>query len=161
MERRGVLRLATTARNTSKQVTFLLNGTLASIKSVVPMAHQVNQPGLTEDSVRVQYGVLIGTTGDIKGNLVLHGETTLFSLIGETMFGMPLDGQMLESFSGELGNMIAGGLATNIAKDQVNIDITHPTILQGNTRLSGFKKAINIPVLFHDVGKMDIYFLLD
>ena len=51
--------------------------------------------------------MLIGITGDVKGLLVLEGNEIVFGGIGEAMFGMPLEGEMLGSFSGELGNMIA------------------------------------------------------
>src|SRR5690625_4037469 len=90
----------------SGSITHLLNGTLLSLKTVVPMRFEVMKPQLIEKNFRLTFGVFIGITGDIKGKLVLSSSTELFSSIGELMFGMPLEGEMLNSFSGELGNMI-------------------------------------------------------
>lgn len=77
------------------------------------------------------------------------------------MFGMPLEGEMLLSFSGELGNMIAGAISTNIADSGTDINITAPTIMQGDTTLSGYKQALEITVQFNNVGKMNTYLLID
>lgn len=87
--------------------------------------------------LQLQFGVLIGITGDVKGKLILSGQTDVFSIIGETMFGTTIENDMLTSFSGELGNMIAGGLATNIVNKGLTTDITYPTILKGDTAISG------------------------
>ncbi|GAB3068783.1 chemotaxis protein CheX [Virgibacillus ainsalahensis] len=148
-------------KETSKYVTVILNGVLQSLNAVIPMNHEITRPKLTEGSLNLQFGVLIGITGDVKGNLILAGEIPVFALIGQSMYGMPLEGEMLESFSGELGNMIAGGLATNIVEHEIKIDITHPTIVQGNTRMSGYDKAIYISVQFEGSGEMEMYLLLD
>lgn len=153
--------MTATTTEMGKHITVLLNGTLTSLKVVVPINYRISKPQVLEQSLKLQFGVLIGITGDIKGNLILAGEESVFAAVGKTMFGMPLEGEMLESFSGELGNMIAGGLATNIVENEIKIDITHPTILQGNTKLSGYEKSIYISPIFEDVGEMDIYLLLD
>ncbi len=125
------------------------------------MDYGLGKPCLLEHSLQMQFGVLIGFTGDIKGKLVLSGDASLFSLIGERMYGMALEGEMLSSFSGELGNMIAGGMATNLAEDGVRTDITSPTVMQGDTTLSGFKKAIEVTISYVELGDMDIYLMLD
>lgn len=147
------------ARN--KVVTELLNGTLASIKNVVPIEFQIDKPRRVEKDFRLNFGVLIGITGDVKGKLVFTGQPPTFNAIGEKMFGMTLDEEMLVSFSGELGNMIAGGLSTNIAENGTNINITAPTIMRGDTNLSGFKHALEVTLGFKETGEMNTYLLLD
>ncbi|WP_163970617.1 chemotaxis protein CheX [Oceanobacillus halotolerans] len=144
-----------------KAITDLLNSTYKSLKSVVPINHEIAKPELLETSLKVQFGVLIGITGDVVGKLVLSGDKSVFGSIGETMYGMALDGEILASFSGELGNMIAGGLSTNIVDKGINIDITSPTIMQGDATLSGYQTALHVPVEFENVGQKDIYLLLD
>lgn len=72
-----------------------------------------------------------------------------------------LSSNMLTSFSGELGNMIAGNLSTYIVQKGIKTDITYPTIFQGETKISGFKQAFKIPVTFDAFGELDIYLLLD
>ncbi|WP_138419541.1 chemotaxis protein CheX [Aquibacillus sediminis] len=145
----------------SQHVTSLLNGTIGSIKNVVPLDVTVDQPKLLEQALTMEFGVLIGITGDLRGKMVLTGDMTVFGTIGEKMFGMALEGEMLASFSGELGNMIAGGLSTNIVEQGIRIDITSPTMFQGATTLSGYDKALQVPVTFENAGDMGIYLLID
>lgn len=152
--------MSTAGAGKNKVITELLNGTLSSFKSVVPLNFEITKPQLLESALHLQFGVLIGVTGDIKGKIVFSGDTNLFGSIGEAMYGMSLEGDMLASFSGELGNMIAGGLSTNVVESGINIDITSPTIMQGNTFLSGYKQAIQLKFISEVAGDMDIYLLL-
>ncbi|MEN2769041.1 chemotaxis protein CheX [Ornithinibacillus xuwenensis] len=145
----------------SKAITILLNGTMASIKNVIPIQYEMSKPQLSGESLKIQFGVLIGITGDIKGNLVLSGDSSVFGAIGEAMFGMPLQDEMLVSFSGELGNMIAGGLSTNIVESGITTDITAPTIVEGSTTLLGYEKAIRLTVNFNAIGELNLYLLVD
>ncbi|MFD1446899.1 chemotaxis protein CheX [Oceanobacillus profundus] len=149
-----------TINERNKIVTDFLNGTYASLKSIVPIKYQMSKPHLLGKHLEVQFGVLIGVTEDIKGSLILSGDTTVFSSIGEAMFGMPLEGEMLSSFSGEFGKL-AGRISTIIVENGIQTDITAPTILQGNTTLSGYEKAIHIIAEFDYTGGMDIYLLLN
>ncbi|MEI3605740.1 chemotaxis protein CheX [Pseudogracilibacillus sp. SE30717A] len=150
-----------TTEQRSSVVTKLLNGTLSSIKSVIPIDYQIEKPKMVKEDLQLFYGVLIGITGDIRGNLVFTGQQSTFGSIGEKMFGMPLEGEMLLSFSGELGNMIAGGISTSISQDGTDINITSPTIMQGNTVLHGHKQALKLTVNFESVGTMNTYLLID
>lgn len=150
-----------TVNERNKAVTDLLNGTLSSLDTVIPMSYTRTNPRLLEQNFGLKFGVLIGITGDVKGKLVLSGDQAIFSRIGEAMYGMPLEGDMLISFSGELGNMIAGGLSTNIAENGIDINITAPTMMQGNTTLSGFKQGVSVTASFADTGDLDIFLLLD
>lgn len=158
---KGSVSMAIAVKERNEPIKDVLNGTYESIKTVISMGHELSKPKLLNNLLYLQFGVLIGITGDIKGKLILAGETSIFGSIGEVMFGMPLEGEMLISFSGELGNMIAGGMATNIAEQGITTDITSPTVLQGNTTLSGYDKAIHTIARFDGGGEMDIYLLLD
>ncbi len=145
----------------SAQVGQFLNGVLSSIKSVVPHSFQPSKPELLKQTLHVTYGVLIGFAGDIKGKLVFKSDSTVFGAIGEKMFGMPLDGAMLSSFTGELGNMITGGLSVYMSEKGTSIDITPPTVMEGEVSLSGFENAIQVTISFAEIGEMKIYMLLD
>ncbi|MFA1822265.1 chemotaxis protein CheX [Virgibacillus oceani] len=145
----------------NKVVTNLLNSTLISLEGVVPIEFKRSAPRLLQQNFNLNFGVLIGIIGDVKGKMVLSGDLGVFSRIGEAMYGMPLAGEMLFSFSGELGNMIAGGLSSNIAVDGVDINITAPTIMQGNTTLSGFKHGLSVSTTFDHIGNLDLFLLLD
>ncbi|MET0785719.1 MAG: chemotaxis protein CheX [Paenisporosarcina sp.] len=139
----------------------ILNGLNASIKNVIPLNQKIDKPSLLSKPLQLQFGVLIGIVGDVTGKIVFTGERNVFSSIGESMFGMSIEGDMLSSFSGELGNMLAAGLSSRIAEHGIATDITSPTVMEGNTTLSGFEKAFHIQVTFDNEDKLHIYLMLD
>ncbi|MBP2078872.1 chemotaxis protein CheX [Oceanobacillus polygoni] len=150
-----------TKEERNRSVVFLLNGMNTSLKSIIPIQSEIAKPTLVGSSLSLHFGVLIGFTGDVKGKLILAGDPSVFGAIGEAMFGMAVEGEMLASFSGELGNMLAGNLSTTIIQNGIKTDITAPTIMQGSTALSGYEKALQLSVVFEKIGKLDIYLLLD
>ncbi|WP_186578197.1 chemotaxis protein CheX [Aquibacillus kalidii] len=146
--------------NVNTVIKEIYNGTIQALKTVVPIEAQIGSPNLVEPPLEVKFGVLIGFTGDIKGELIIKGDDKLFSSIGEAMFGMALSDEMLESFSGELGNMLAGSLSTQIAQNNITTDITHPTVLTGNAKLSGFKRALVVKATYPNIGDLDVCLLI-
>lgn len=148
--------------STSKHIQTILNGTIQSLKSVIPISMDIKSPSLmVQPFVQKEMGVLIGIIGDIKGRIIIDSTAEAFSAIGATMFGMPLEGEMLESFTGELGNMIAGNLCTSVASSGVEIDITPPTVIVGTSRLYGFQHAFRLPVEIENIGEMTIILTID
>ncbi|MEK3977698.1 chemotaxis protein CheX [Psychrobacillus sp. FSL K6-2836] len=146
----------------SKHIQTILNGTIQSLKSVIPIAMDIKSPSLmVQPFEQKEMGVLIGIIGDIKGRIIIDSTAESFSAIGATMFGMPLEGEMLESFTGELGNMIAGNICTSVAANGVEIDITPPTVIVGTTRLYGFQHAFKLPVVIENIGEMTIILTID
>lgn len=121
----------------------------------------MTKPQVLQESVNLEYGVLIGFTGDISGKVIFSAQQSVFGSIGQNMYGMALEGEMLASFSGELGNMIAGGISTKVMDNGFTTDITSPTIMEGNTTISGYNQALQVPVMLEDIGNFDIYLLLD
>ena len=100
-------------------------------------------------------------TGDIRGRLIIDGDETTFGAIGEGMFGMKIEGEMLESFAGELGNMIAGTLSTSISKYEIEMDITPPSVLVGELKIYGFENAFRLPITIQNVGNMAIILMIE
>lgn len=98
-----------TAETETVLITAILNDTIQTIKSVIPIHTEIAKPQLIHQACHLEFGVLIGFAGDFQSKLVISGKKAIFSSIGEKMYGMMLEGDMLTSFSGELGNMIAGG----------------------------------------------------
>lgn len=145
----------------SKAITHLLNGTMMSVKNSIPIESNFGKPELSGKSLQLHFGVLIGITGDVRGKLILSGEMQVFSSIGEAMFGMPIQEEMVISLSGELGNIIAGGLSTNIGQSGLKTDITAPTVIEGSTNLLGYEKVIRLPLEFHTVGALDLFLIID
>ncbi len=142
-------------------ITDILNGVSISATNIIPLSHQTSQPSLWGQSLQIDNGVLIGIVGDVSGRILFTAERNVFASIGETMFGMVIEGEMLSSFSGELGNMIAAGLSSHIADLGIATDITSPTIMEGTTKLSGFEKAFHIEITFENSGVLHIYIMLD
>ncbi|MFD1849055.1 chemotaxis protein CheX [Oceanobacillus bengalensis] len=145
----------------NRLILHLLNGTNASLKTIIPIQHKISKPELLGKFLKIHFGVLIGFTGDVKGKLIIDGEPSVFSMIGQSMFGMTVEGEMLQSFSGELGNMIAGNLSTNIVKQGIQTDITAPSIMEGSTTISGYERALSISVIFENAGEINVHLLLD
>ncbi|WP_391209062.1 chemotaxis protein CheX [Psychrobacillus sp. L4] len=146
----------------SKHIQTILNGTIQSLKSVIPLPMEIKSPSLmVQPFEQKEMAVLIGIIGDVKGRIIIDSTAKCFSSIGATMFGMPLEGEMLESFTGELGNMIAGNLCTSVAGNGVEIDITPPTVIVGTTKLFGFKSAFKLPVEIAGIGDLLIILTID
>lgn len=145
----------------SKSIRSLLNGTNKALQTVVPINYSLSKPTLDNKLILVQYGVFIGITGDIKGKLMLIGKEEMFGSIGSAMFGTELTGDMLYSFSGELGNMIAGNLSSYVVNEGLNIDITAPSIIKGNAEIQGHHLGVHLVSSFKNLGDLSIHLLLD
>ncbi|MFB6466070.1 chemotaxis protein CheX [Cytobacillus sp. Hz8] len=146
----------------SKYITDVLNSTIDSVKAVLPFEVTIDKPSLfTQPFTQHSIGVLIGMTGDLRGRIIINGDETIFSNIGESMFGMKLEGEMLESFAGELGNMIAGNLSTSISQKGFEMDITPPTVLVGQTKVYGFKKAFRLPIQIESKLILEVILMIE
>ncbi|QPC46650.1 chemotaxis protein CheX [Mangrovibacillus cuniculi] len=146
----------------NKTITEIVNGTIESINTLVASETKIGKLALiTEPYPHDGIGVLIGMTGDIRGRVLIDGKPEMFSSIGQAMFGMPIEGEMLESFSGELGNMLAGNLATNLSAKGLVMDITPPTVLVGQSKVYGFDKAVRLPVELTGLGELKIVLMID
>lgn len=139
----------------------LLNSTIESVKQIIPIPTEIKPQNVFEQTVvQSEIGVLIGITGDVSGRILIEGKSQTFSKLGESMFGMPMEGEMLHSFVGEVANMIAGHTATFVSQKGREIDITPPTVMVGQLQLSGFKQGISVPVDITNVGEIHIILLL-
>lgn len=148
--------------STSKHIQTILNGTIHSLKTILPMDIQTTSPNIVKEPYeQAEMGVLIGIVGDLKGRIIIDGTPSVFSNIGSAMFGMPLEGEMLESFTGEFGNMIAGNLCTTVGQNGLELDITPPTVMVGNTKLYGFQHAFRLPASIEGIGDFTILLTID
>jgi len=138
-------------------ITKLLNSAVQSIKTVIPLTFTIGEPKrLNGNVVEAHLGVLVGMTGDCKGQTILKGPTNTFSQLALAMFGMPVEDEILISFTGELGNMIAGNLSTFASEQGVEMDITPPTVWEGNTTLHNIKTPIELTMNFEGAGEMSL-----
>ncbi|WP_334075974.1 MULTISPECIES: chemotaxis protein CheX [Paenibacillus] len=141
--------------------TDLLNSTIESMKHVFSCPLQVGAPLLFDQSmIQSDVGVLVGIVGDLEGRLIIEGESRIFTYLSQSMFGMPLEGEMLHSFVGEMANMIAGNTSTMLANLGKRIDITPPTVMVGQLQMYGFSRGIKIAVELEAVGPVNTILLL-
>lgn len=148
--------------STSKNVQMILNGTISSLTTVIPVKLDVLAPSLTvQPYEQKELSVLIGLIGGIKGRLIIDTSVEAVSTIGQAMFGMTIEGEMVESFTGELGNMVAGNLCTLLEKDGFILDISPPTVMTGTTKLFGFKQAFKLPVVLEGGTKLTVLLTID
>lgn len=148
--------------STSKNVQMILNGTISSLTSVIPVKLDVLAPSLTvQPYEQKELSVLIGLIGGIKGRLIIDTSVEAIGTIGQAMFGMNIEGEMIESFIGELGNMVAGNLCTVLEKDGLTVDISPPTVMAGTTKFFGFKQAFKLPVVLEGGTKLTVLLTID
>lgn len=148
--------------STSKNVQLILNGAITALTSVIPVKLDVLPPSLiVQPFVQKEVSVLIGLVGGIKGRLIIDTSMDVIGQIGQAMFGMAVEGEMLESLTGELGNMIAGNLCTTVAANGLTLDISPPTVMTGQTKFFGFKQAFILPVDIEGGGKMTVLLTID
>lgn len=79
--------------------------------------------------------VIIGIVGDIKGNIIYGMSIDNAKKIASTMMmGMPVDdfNELAQSAISELINMLTANAATNFSNNDINVDISTPTLIQGN-----------------------------
>lgn len=147
---------------TTKKITGIIQSMIETIKNVLPFAVSVDKPSLLKAPYEQNdIGVLIAITGDMSGRVVIDGTETVYGKIAKTMFGIALEEELLQSFAGELGNMIVGNLSTILATNKIEMDITPPTILVGNTKLYGFDKALRLPISIKGIGSLTVIFMYE
>lgn len=131
-----------------------------SVKQVIPVSVEIGAPSECNKTL-LESGlcVLIGFTGDLAGRMLIDGDGRTFGKLGETLFGMALEGEMLHSFVGEVANMLAGSISTLIAHKGRKMDITPPTVMEGEMKLFGFQQGVIIPVTLDGVGGMNLILL--
>ncbi|QSO51410.1 chemotaxis protein CheX [Alicyclobacillus curvatus] len=144
-------------------VTHFLNSALNAVSLVIPSeVKRQSAPTLVEGSfIQSDMGVLIGITGELPGRLILDAHTTTFSNVAQLMYGMALEGEMLESFVGEIGNMVAGNAASDLSSKGLQINISPPTVLVGSTKITGFEQGIQIPLEIEGLGPMNVFLIME
>lgn len=79
--------------------------------------------------------IIIGLIGDVKGNIIYGMEMNDAKKMASTMMmGMPVEefNEMAQSAISELVNMLTANVATNFSRDNINVDISTPTLIQGS-----------------------------
>ena len=78
--------------------------------------------------------IIVGIIGDIRGNVIYGISLDDAKKIASTMMmGMPVEtfDELAQSAISELTNMLTANVATNFSNDNININISTPTLIHG------------------------------
>jgi chemotaxis protein CheX len=104
--------------------------------------------------------IIIGVTGKIKGQVhFLLSKEDAKGIASYMMGGMEVKelDEIAVSAIGEIGNMVMGNTSTIYAQKGLQIDITPPTILTGDSiEISSKTPAISVPMDLDRFGGMEI-----
>jgi chemotaxis protein CheX len=109
----------------------------------------IKNPAFFDDTLLI----LIGFTGEMKGQAIISFEKSIACDIASKMIMMPITemDELAKSAIGELGNMIMGNTATIFSTKGIAIDITPPTIGNGTISFStNYASNICIPLQYED-----------
>ncbi|MBN1065740.1 chemotaxis protein CheX [Clostridium botulinum] len=98
--------------------------------------------------------IIIGLIGDIKGNIIYTmNEDDAKKIASAMMMGMPVDefNELAQSAISELVNMLTANASTNFSNNDVNVDISTPTLIHGKfTANSSSDKVVCISMEVND-----------
>jgi len=134
---------------------FLMAAT-GIIKDICGIDMKIGKPYIKDTSfANDSIIIMIGITGEMRGQvMVVMTYEKALDIASKMMMGMPvtqLDEMSISAIS-ELGNMIMGNAATIFSTKGIGIDITPPTVCQGNLTITQtHTKNICIPLSGGDV----------
>lgn len=116
----------------------------------------IKNPAFFEDTLII----LIGFTGEMKGQAMIAFEHNIACEIASKMIMMPITvmDDLAKSAISELGNMIMGNTATIFSTKGIAIDITPPAVGNGTVSFStNFAQNICIPLEYDNNKKIEIH----
>lgn len=138
---------------------LLLDSVRASIGNIIPKPlSQAEVSASNEPISKDEIGVAIHFTNS-EYCMVLDGQRVVFSRISEAVFGMYMEGEMLDSCVGEIANIIAGGTTTLLGNQGVVLDITTPSLLQDGFDYNGRPSKLTMPISIETVGDIRVILL--
>ena len=94
-------------------------------KGVTVKGKEIESPGVV---------IIVGLVGDIKGN-VIYGMSIADAkkIASIMMMGMPVDdfNDLAQSAISELSNMLTANVAINYSEQDINVNISTPTLIHG------------------------------
>ncbi len=137
---------------------LLLSSTCDSMSNVIPrpIARSDSMPG-DESATVDELGIAIRFENPIGIEMIMDGERRMFSKMSEMIFGMPMEGEMLDSCAQEFVNIIAGGTTTLLSNRGITADITPPSLLNASTSVEGCKGGLAL--IIEEIGTMRILLL--
>jgi len=145
----------------------LINPFLATAKKILSavcfVEVTIQKPELKEATFdKSNWVIIVGVTGQLHGHVLLAMTEQQACGIASKMAMMELTqmDEFASSAVGELGNMIMGNVATVFSSNGIGIDITPPTLSNGNVSFAAKgAKTLCVPLTF-DGGGLDLYLAL-
>ncbi len=147
------------ARISAEHVNIFLMAATKVISEACNVSPHVGKPYLrdshfTDDSVVI----MIGVTGEIQGQVMLVFKKEVALSIASKMMFMEVTqlDEISTSAICELGNMIMGNASTVFSTKNVGIDITPPSMCEGNFSISGAVTNMCIPIYINDTDYVEL-----
>ena len=108
--------------------------------------------------------VIIGFIGDVKGNLIYNLSIDNAKKIASVMMmGMEVQdfNEIAQSAISELANMLTANAAMNFSKDNINVDISTPTIIVGNFKANAYNDKVISVLLDIDGIEIEVNIAVD
>ncbi|WNR42676.1 chemotaxis protein CheX [Paenibacillus roseipurpureus] len=135
---------------------LLLDSVRTSIGNIIP--RPLSQAKVCTDNeplIKDEIGVAIQFTNS-DYCMVLDGQRVVFSRISEAVFGMYMEGEMLDSCVSEIANIIAGGTTTILGEQGISLDITTPSLLEDNFDWKDQGNKLTLPISIDAVGEIRV-----
>ena len=143
-------------------LTTLLQSAVASLQRIISVTIAVSEPEKSSPPlIPSEMCALIGITGDVRCRMVMEASCETYSNLAASMYGMSMEEEMLQSFAGEIANMIAGNTAILASETGLHMDITLPTLLLGSPHIYGFDHAAIVSLSVDRIGSMKLVMLMN
>lgn len=140
---------------------LLLNSVRVSIGNIIPKSLDQAEVSTSNEPIsKDEIGVSINFTNS-EYCMILDGQRVVFSRMSEAIFGMYMEGEMLDSCVSEIANIIAGGTTTILGEQGVLLDITTPSLLQDNFHFNEHANKLMLPISIETVGDIRVVLLKD
>lgn len=147
------------ARISAEHVNTFLMAATKVISEACMLTPKVGKPSIrngnyTNDSIVI----MIGVTGEMQGQVLLVFKKEVALAIASKMMFMEVTQLDEISMSAicELGNMIMGNASTVFSTKNIGIDITPPTMCEGNFTVSGAVANMCIPIYINDTDYVEL-----
>ncbi len=147
------------ARINAEHVNIFLMAATKVISEACNISPHVGKPYIreghfTEDSIVI----MIGVTGEIQGQVMLVFKKAAALTIASKMMFMEVTqlDEISTSAICELGNMIMGNASTVFSTKNIGIDITPPSMCEGNFSVSGAVANMCVPIYINDTDCVEL-----
>ncbi len=147
------------ARINAEHVNTFLMAATKVISEACNLTPRVGKPYIrnttfSNDSVVI----MIGVTGEMQGQVILAFERKIALEVASKMMFMEVTqlDEISTSAICELANMIMGNASTAFSVKSIGIDITPPSLFQGNFSVSGAVANMCVPIYINDTDFIEL-----